>query len=258
MIQNRKKLILINKLSLILNLTIIILFCIYIFKSFFLGYNHFTIKKVNIYVNNKLTRFYEDKFDEIIRENLTGNIILADLDKVKFMIEGIKWVNKVRIKRILWPSSIDIEITEERPIARWKDGSLIDIKGNTLNIVTDEIFPIFEADDNIVDIEFVKKDMAKMFNNINNILANNNIYIRKLKLSNIFSWDILLDNGVLIKLGRENNSKNILNKFKKFIKAWNASLKDEVDKLEYIDMRYDDGLSVFYKNIDLKAIKGVD
>ena len=101
----------------------------------------------------------------------------------------------------------------------------------------------------------------KNFINLNDLLDYKGLVIDELVLSERFSWQLTLNDGVMLNLGRENRVKRIqrfmdiyplikeysstLNKEKN--KKKNKLKKEENQAVDYIDLRYDTGLAVGWK-----------
>jgi cell division protein FtsQ len=57
------------------------------------------------------------------------------------------------------------------------------------------------------------------------------------------SWQIKLENGVILKVGRDNQKK----RFRRFLVGYQQSLVNVIDKISVVDLRYTNGFSVKWK-----------
>ena len=57
------------------------------------------------------------------------------------------------------------------------------------------------------------------------------------------SWRIKLENGIVLKIGREHQAKRL----KRFMVAYDQSLNEVLDKISVVDLRYTNGFAVKWK-----------
>ena len=97
------------------------------------------------------------------------------------------------------------------------------------------------------------------FTNLNDLLEYRNLAIDELVLSERFSWQLTLDDGVMLNLGREERVKRV-QRFMDIYPLIKTHLEDQAkqqnnDKkqlkqaVDYIDLRYDTGLAVGWKTV---------
>ena len=74
------------------------------------------------------------------------------------------------------------------------------------------------------------------------LLAGTGLRINELFLSERFAWNVQLNNGIKLNLGR----KEFIDRFQRFIDLF--ELLDRQEKsVDYVDLRYDTGLAVGWK-----------
>lgn len=134
------------------------------------------------------------------------------------------------------PDTVEIRLEERIPVARWKDSALVDSEGNLFKAATDETFPEFEGQVGTA------RDMVHHYNRFTGIIRPLDLHIIKLEYTARSAWSVELDNGIIVRLGRENE----INRMQRFADMWPGILKAQANRLEYVDMRYKDGFAVRY------------
>ena len=73
--------------------------------------------------------------------------------------------------------------------------------------------------------------------------------IRTLMLSERFAWRLQLDNGIVLNLGRQ----EYVARLQRYIDIF-PYLRDQSDNIEYVDLRYDTGMAVGWKDASRKLV----
>jgi cell division protein FtsQ len=95
----------------------------------------------------------------------------------------------------------------------------------------------------------------KNYRDLNALLAFNTLKIDELILSERFSWQLTLNDGITLNLGREERVKRVQRfidlypRIKAELKAKKIREKDKNQAVDYIDLRYDTGLAVGWKSV---------
>jgi len=97
--------------------------------------------------------------------------------------------------------------------------------------------PIFEGQ------QGTGKDMVKHYADFSGILSPLKLTIKELIYTPRSAWLLVLNNGITVRLGRENEIKRL----QQFVQIWPSLLRKKQSRIEYVDMRYKDGFSVRYR-----------
>lgn len=173
----------------------------------------------------------------ISKQYLYGNIFTVNLNAARADLVKLPWVSKVQVKRI-WPDTILLDIEEREPIAQWENGQLVDTNGELFTAQVKNDLPL------LVGAESSVRIMAVNLLIFENLLRPTNLHIRQLHLSNRSAWDIVLDNGISLRLGRE----NVETRLSHFVWAWPKVLQTQAKDIDYVDLRYSDGFALRYKS----------
>ncbi|MGF6148533.1 Cell division protein FtsQ [Kingella potus] len=197
---------------------------------------HFPVKQVNI--NGRLRYSDSGQLQQVAQQYIRGNIFRADLNGAQAAFARLPWIAKAEVRRRL-PDAVDISLTERIPVAHWDEGRLLDSEGNPFAATWegDGELPEFKGQ------EGSGKIMAEHLDIFRRELAKQKLAVAVLSRTPRSAWEIVLDNGIRIRLGRENETERLA----RFVEAWPKLLRPQADRLEYVDMRYRDGFAVRLK-----------
>lgn len=230
-----------KKLMVVLVLLIMVAFgCWYIVQ-----HPYFHIATVTIDSDNgqEFKRVDQVAIFEAVRQPLTGSLFTVDLQKAREIALMQPWVKQVRIERIV-PHSIKISVIEQEPAAYWiqagyragfiaTDGEVFQISPD---IVVTEPLPELEG------AYGTQMKMLQQYHLFEDKLRSFRLSIKRLKYTNRAAWSLMLDNGVEVRLGKE----DVLERLNRFIHLWQSELFQHANEVDYVDMRYPHGAAVKY------------
>jgi len=179
----------------------------------------------------------ESAIDEV---NL-GNFFNVDVNDIQEKVAGLPWVYSVSVRK-KWPNELKIYVVDQTPIALWNGDFLINQYGKAFQADTRRLtqaLPAFfgpEGSENIALDNFI--DLSKL-------LKFSDLSIDELVLSERHSWQLTLNDGVMLNLGRENKIERV----QRFMDVYPQIIKTKKDnqQVDYVDLRYDTGLAVGWK-----------
>ncbi len=193
--------------------------------------NHFPIKQVKI--EGSLAHTDGKALQKIAQQYVRGNIFQADLNGAQQAFEQLPWIESADVRRRL-PDAVEIRLVEHEALAKWKDGRLVDTKGQLFKASSEEKLPIFDGEPG------TEKMMAEHYQLFSQQLQPLALRVVKLSYTPRSAWEVMLDNQVSVRLGRENERERL----SRFVEVWPGVLKSQQSSLSYVDMRYKDGFSV--------------
>ncbi|MCF7521510.1 cell division protein FtsQ/DivIB [Neisseria sp. ZJ106] len=198
-----------------------------------------------IVISGKLKHTDGKVLQDIAGQYLQGNILRVDVDSADQAVRALPWTDSVQVVRRL-PDAVEIRLTERTALARWKNGGLLDTKGNVFQADSAEKLPLFDGQSG------TGGDMVKHYQEFNTILKPMGIGIKELIYTSRSAWLLVLDNGITVRLGREHEVKRL----QQFAKVWPALLAKHRSRIEYVDMRYKDGFAVRYSQTAMPSENG--
>lgn len=189
---------------------------------------------------------YTNKLDiETAIENINlGNFFKVDVNDVQKHVSQLPWVYSVSVRK-QWPNELKIYIVDQTPIAYWNGDMLINQYGDVFQANTSRLINELP---NFFGPEGTEELALENFTNLNQLLDYSDLNIDELVLSERFAWQLILNDGVTLDLGRENRVERI----QRFMDAYPQIKinKKKNQQVDYIDLRYDTGLAVGWKSVD--------
>jgi len=180
--------------------------------------------------------------ERVVHENVKGNFFTVDLDRTRLAFEQLPWVRKVSVRR-KFPWSLQIDLEEHMAVARWnRDGSpdklgteLVNSYGEVFSANCKEALPEFIGqNENSAQI-------ASMYVELSGILKPLQQTIAQISLSPRLSWQLHLNNGMVLALGREQMQSRLT----RFVAAYPYSLANLPHSASNFDLRYRDGFAAY-------------
>ena len=195
------------------------------------------IKRVK--VEGEFRHLAEQDVYNALGELTSGGFFNVDVHAVKQAAESLQWIDSASVRR-LWPETLQIEITEQVPLARWGKDKVINIRGELFQPPgqgLSEALPVFFGPDG------TEEKVAKHYQLLSGLLAPVGLQIEELRLSQRRAWDIRLSNGLKLLLGRPASQERM----GRFVAAYPKVLKEKVAQMISIDLRYTNGFAVSWK-----------
>ncbi|MCL1039677.1 cell division protein FtsQ/DivIB [Shewanella submarina] len=159
----------------------------------------------------------------------------ADVNQVQEALEELPWVYQASVRR-KWPARLKVFLQEQQPVAHWNGDKWLNEHGQ-----------VFEAPDKegidqlpqLAGPDAMAKDVLTSYRQIRELLQINGFGLKSLSLNARHAWRAVLDNGVMLELGREDKMARI----QRFINVYPVLAK-QPNKVARVDLRYDTGLAV--------------
>lgn len=184
------------------------------------------------------------EFKYVTREQVQGQV-LANLDNgflsqklidLKVQISEEPWIESVSVRR-RWPNTLEVNVVEHKPIARWGDRGVINIYGELVQVGDNEKLnhlPLLKGP------EEYSKEITKTYVDMSQMLVMDKLKVSEISVNSTMGWVVTLDTLFKVELGKE----NVVGKMKNFLLVYHAGLHKRQNEIEYIDARYDDGIAV--------------
>ncbi|OUR63419.1 cell division protein FtsQ [Colwellia sp. 39_35_sub15_T18] len=184
-----------------------------------------------------------------------GNFFEVDVNDIQVQVSALPWVYSVSVRK-QWPDEVKIYVVDQTPIALWNGDFLLNQFGKAFQA---DIARLNQALPQFFGPEGSELLALENYSNLNGLLEYSNLAIDELVLSERFSWQLTLNDGVMLNLGREERVERIQrfmdvyplikSHLKQKIKAKKNNKKQLKQAVDYIDLRYDTGLAVGWKSI---------
>lgn len=173
------------------------------------------------------------QLEEVVREQVRGNFFTVDLAETRAAFQQLPWVRSVSVRR-KFPWQLEVVLEEHTALARWNKTSLVNTYGELFDAKSDETLPEFsgEQENSLV--------VARMYGELEQELLPMQRHIVQLDLSPRMAWQVKLDDGMEIALGREEMRERLA----RFVKVFPYSVAVRVPNARRIDLRYRNGFAV--------------
>jgi cell division protein FtsQ len=172
---------------------------------------------------------------------LAGNFFTVDLQAVQGAFEGVPWVRRADVRR-QWPNRLVVAIEEHKPLGLWGDGRLVNTFG--------ELFAANQAEAEEDDLPELagpsgtEKDVAQRLNDFRAWLAPLKREPVRVLLSPRYAWQVRLDSGLLVELGREQGASTLHERIGRLVRFLPAVERKLGRSPDYVDLRYPNGFAV--------------
>jgi len=219
----------------------------------------------SIVISGEMPYTHKDAVLKAMNDIDLRNFFQVDVNDIQKQISALPWVYSVAVRK-QWPGEVKIYIVDQTPVALWNGDFLLNQFGKAFQADKTQLIQRLPEFFGPEGSEFLA---LENFTNLNDLLEYRNLAIDELVLSERFSWQLTLNDGVMLNLGREERVKRVQRfmdvypLIKKHIaeqekaeqeKQQNNRKKQLKQAVDYIDLRYDTGLAVGWKKVpDLAA-----
>ncbi|MCZ6640618.1 MAG: cell division protein FtsQ/DivIB [Gammaproteobacteria bacterium] len=194
-------------------------------------------------VEGTLTHGEQRVIRDVVTHSLDQPLLSLDLNQVKQQIRSLSWPREVSVRKI-WPATLLIIVEKEAPVARWGGDEFLTSDAKVVQLQQrDETLPGFDCHLS------APKEAMEVFQQLQDVLADYDLIIRKLEESASGEWQVTLHNGVTVMLG----SERLLNRIHRFTKVYDQALSKRAD-IAHVDARYSNGVAVRWQPVGAIAM----
>jgi cell division protein FtsQ len=176
---------------------------------------------------------------QTLAEGLSSPLLQLDLKQIQDQLIGNPWVHRASVRR-QWPPSLEVQLEEEVPVARWGDKGLLNHQGD---IFWPELKPKYRVLPRLNGPAHETVRIMQQFHDLNRMFSNDGLRLIGLTLETRGAWTLELDNGIRIVAGRE----QLVPRLRRFLSIYRLSLADKAEQIEQIDIRYTNGVAVSWR-----------
>jgi len=217
---------------------------------------------------NKLENQQKDELLTVVAEHLNGGFFSLEIEKFsRQLTEKLAWIKSVSVKKV-WPDKLQLTIIEYTPVVRWQSVNIVGTgKTNSQSSLISQYGVIFKPE--------LTQAQQKKFNSmvvltgsddsagkvllqcmeINKQLKQLALGIKHCGMNNRRSWTttMVLKDGqnVTLKLGK----REVMKKLTGFIDIFSGRLKRYLALIDYADLRYSNGFTIFWNKSSWQSIQ---
>jgi cell division protein FtsQ len=164
----------------------------------------------------------------------------ADLDRIQRAVESVPWVEHARVQR-RFPNSLHVTVVEETAMARWGESGLLNTRGD---LFVRQVSHVPAELPRLSGPEGTESLVAQRYLSVSGRMLEAGMRIVALRLDERGAWEMDLDSGVTVRLGR----RDVEERFDRFIRTASQVISHRLNDINYVDMRYANGFAIGWRN----------
>jgi len=187
------------------------------------------------------------QIEDIVRNGVRGNFFTVDLESTRKTFEKLPWVRKVSVRRH-FPWQLEVELEEQVALAKWNDDELVNTHGEVFAAECEQALPKFIGEAGTA------AEVTQMYQVFGKQLAPLKQNVAQISLSPRRAWQLRLDNGMVLELGREQAQERLA----RFVAVYPYSLPNMGRTVSYVDLRYRNGFAAYLPGGIAKGQAGLE
>lgn len=185
-------------------------------------------------VSGDLERLTAAQVRAAVAQQARRGFFAVDVEKARAEVEALPWVDRASVSRH-WPDALQISVSEQKAVARWKDHALISRSGELFEVAgTGGMQGLTRLD----GPEGRELEVFQRWQRMRASLASQGLEIRSVELDPRGAWRLELATGQELLLGREEVSRRL----ERFLSV-RSDLRG-LEGIDSIDLRYPNGLAL--------------
>lgn len=166
------------------------------------------------------------------------NFFSLDLNEVYRRVAALPWVSRASIKR-RWPDLLRVELVEQEPAVYWGPTGMLNQDGMLFSPSVRVPGPWAQLN----GPEGQHAEVWQVYLQLQEILATEHLELKSLSLSERQAWTLQLTDGLMLYLGKD----KLFPRIQMFLDVYPALIMPALERLDYIDLRYDTGMAMGWK-----------
>jgi cell division protein FtsQ len=200
----------------------------------------------SISIEGRFHYLSQQKVQALVAERVSANFLQLDMTALKNSMEQNPWIDTVSIAR-QWPDRLLVRVEEQQPIARWGNDAFMNMRGDIVEVVDNSVLdhlPLLHGGD-----RYAREVMHK-YVQIARLISTAELTLNEVHLDETRSWTLQLENGTIIRIGRE----QVFEKLQRLLDVYPTELAAKMNRIDTIDLRYDNGFAVAWNKTGLEQV----
>jgi len=193
-----------------------------------------------ISMDGSFQRVSPGQIEKAVASYASAGFMSADLDDIQRAVETLPWVEHARIQR-RWPNSLHVTVIEQTAAARWGESGLLNTRGELFVRSATHVpaeLPRLSGPDG------TESQVAQRYLAAQGRMLEAGMRIAALRLDARGAWEMDLDSGVTVRLGR----RDVEDRIDRFIHTASQVISHRLNEITYVDMRYSNGFAIGWRN----------
>jgi cell division protein FtsQ len=192
-----------------------------------------------ISMDGSFQRVSPGQIEQAVAPYLAAGFMSADLPAIERAVELLPWVDHARVQR-RWPTSLHVTVFEQTAAARWDDAGLLNTRGELFVRAAAHVPSELPRLSGPVGTE---TQVAQRYLSAEGRMLEAGLRIAALRLDARGAWELDLDNGVTVRLGR----RQVDERLDRFIRTASQVIAHRLTEIAYVDMRYSNGFAIGWR-----------
>lgn len=193
----------------------------------------------DVRVDGAVAHADREQLKSLMAQHARAGFFGVDLEALRADLRALPWVRDASLRRI-WPDTLDVSIREHAVAAHWNEGALLSRRGVAFE-------PAESVDADVPALVGPAGHGAAMLERLrafNGQLAPLGLEIAALRQNERRDWQLELDNGVVLRLGRTEVDARLA----RFVAVWPRALASDAGRIAGVDLRYPNGFAVAWRD----------
>ena len=198
-----------------------------------------TLPLTTIRIESSLKQLTQDDIRNAVRPHVTEGFMAVDVAVICKELEALPWVASASVRRE-WPDLLVVRVTEQKAVARWSNGGLLNAQGEVFvpaDMQQWDSLPLLRGPAQS------EKVLMKEYQAMQGMLAPLGLRISHLTMNERRAWSLNFEDGLLLRLGRRDMHTRLL----RFVRVFAQVLKAKLKKIDSVDLRYTNGFAVRWR-----------
>lgn len=179
------------------------------------------------------------ELEQAVAGQLGRNFLALDISGLREAFAANPWIEQVAVRR-RWPDTLEIHLQERVAFGHWGQDEMVDSHGVRFR-------PMFFRETgpwpHLVGPDGHEQNLLAVYREANAMVQAVGLQIVRLTQDSRRAWWLTFDNGIEVKLGRE----QFVARLQRFIDVYPRLLAARVAEIATVDLRYINGFSVRWK-----------
>lgn len=212
----------------------------YALVVWFLTRPFFPVREVTVLT--PLAQVTSAQLEFAARSAIKGNFFLLDLESVRGAFEKLPWVRRAEVRR-RWPDALELRLEEHQAVAYWSSNDdeaahLVNRQGEVFVAASNANLPAFTGPQGSAPY------LLQRYGAFNRALGELGRRVVGVRLSPREAWQLELDDGMVLVLGRDQEKAPLQDRLARFIRAWPQTIEQVGVQVAVVDLRYQGGFAL--------------
>jgi len=198
----------------------------------------------HLYISGETAHVDDARLAAIAAPYLEASFFDVDIEGLQAELSRQPWLTEVSVSRH-WPDGVAVHIAEHQPVALWGDAGVLAADGHVFRP-----HPETRPSD-LVQLDgpdSAGRQVYEQYQKLSDMVAGEGVRIAALRKDARGSWTAVLDNGLVLRLGRDAVAER-MHRFVDYALA-RSQAREALATAGYVDLRYSDGFAVGGKRAD--------